>query len=156
MTNVDELIYIYCLIITAQFICDWLLFSSVKINLVLTLQKLGSSITIPMGYKLDGCGLIPSKGKRFFCTPQHLDWFWGSRRLLCNGYWGSLPRGIRLLGHECDTLPSIAKVKNTGYCIAASCCTVHYNFTTLTSTSLQLCPYIKINTLKSFCLLLFI
>jgi hypothetical protein len=32
---------------------------------------------IATGYGLDGWGLIPGRGKRFFFSPQRSDWFWG-------------------------------------------------------------------------------
>jgi hypothetical protein len=39
-----------------------------------------------MGYRLDGQGSIPSRSKRFFFAPQHLDQLWGPPNPLCNGY----------------------------------------------------------------------
>jgi hypothetical protein len=45
-----------------------------------------SSVGIAMGYGLDGRGLIPGKGKRFFSTPQLLNRLWGPPNLLSNGY----------------------------------------------------------------------
>jgi hypothetical protein len=34
-----------------------------------------NSVSTVTGYWLDGHGLIPSRRKRFFCTPQCPDWF---------------------------------------------------------------------------------
>jgi hypothetical protein len=36
-------------------------------------DEIYSSVEIPMGYRLDGQGSIPSRSKRFFFAPQHLD-----------------------------------------------------------------------------------
>jgi hypothetical protein len=33
-------------------------------------------------------GSIPSRGKRFFFSPKHLDQIWDSPNFLFNGYWG--------------------------------------------------------------------
>jgi hypothetical protein len=57
-----------------------------------------NSVCIAKGYRLDGRGSVPGKGKRFFSTPQSPDQIWGagsgfhpvSYRM---GTLGSFPRG---------------------------------------------------------------
>jgi hypothetical protein len=44
-------------------------------------------------YALSGdWGSIPSKSKRFFCTPQRPDRLWVPPSLSSNGHWGFFPR----------------------------------------------------------------
>jgi hypothetical protein len=38
-------------------------------------DEICSSVGIAMGYRLDGQGSNPSRSKRFFSAPQHLDRF---------------------------------------------------------------------------------
>jgi hypothetical protein len=45
-----------------------------------------SSFGIVTGYGLNGRGMIPSRGKRFFCTPQRSDRLWDPPCLLSNRY----------------------------------------------------------------------
>jgi hypothetical protein len=47
-----------------------------------------SSASTSMGCGLDARCSIPSRGKKFFCTVQHLNWLWGAPSLLFNRYWG--------------------------------------------------------------------
>jgi hypothetical protein len=54
-------------------------------------KSIYSSVVIATGYRLDGQGSIPSRGKRFFSSPQHPDQLWGLPSLLSNGYWGLCP-----------------------------------------------------------------
>jgi hypothetical protein len=49
-------------------------------------MRLSEDLGIEMSYELDGQGLIPGRGKRFFSTTQRPDWLWGSPNLLSNGY----------------------------------------------------------------------
>jgi hypothetical protein len=51
-------------------------------------------VGIVSGYKLDGLGLIPGRGKRYFSHPLHPDWLWHSLSPLPNGY-----RGVKEPGH---------------------------------------------------------
>jgi hypothetical protein len=50
------------------------------------------SISIMVGYGLDGLGLIPGRKKRFLSAPHHPDGLWGPPSLLSNEYQG-LPGG---------------------------------------------------------------
>jgi hypothetical protein len=52
-----------------------------------------TSVSIAMGYWLDGRGLIIGRGKRFFSTPQRPDRLWSPPSLLSNGYWWWFPPG---------------------------------------------------------------
>jgi hypothetical protein len=56
----------------------------------ITRYILDSSVSIAMGYGLDGQGLIPGRSKRFVSTPQHPR---GPPSLLSNGYRGPFPQG---------------------------------------------------------------
>jgi hypothetical protein len=52
-----------------------------------------SPVGIATGYGLDGRGSIPSRGKRFLCSPRSPDRLRGPAQLLYNGYGGFLPGG---------------------------------------------------------------
>jgi hypothetical protein len=74
-----------------------------------------SSVGITVGYRLDSQDLIPGRGKRFFSSSQHLDWFWGPASPSIQSVTGILSLGIRQLGLEADHFPpSNAEVKNGG------------------------------------------
>jgi hypothetical protein len=51
------------------------------------------SVSIVMGYRLDGQGSIPGGDKRFFSTPQHPDWLRTPPSLQSNGHKGLFPQG---------------------------------------------------------------
>jgi hypothetical protein len=73
-----------------------------------------SSVSIAMGCGLDTWNLIPSREKRFFSTPQHPDWLWGTHHPY---QWavGTLSLGVRQVGCEADhSPPATSKVKNGG------------------------------------------
>jgi hypothetical protein len=72
-----------------------------------------SSVSIVMGYGLDGPGSIPGS-ERLFSTPQHPDRFWGPLSLLSNGHQG-VSLGRKWPGREAeDSPPSSAEVKKGG------------------------------------------
>jgi hypothetical protein len=56
-------------------------------------RSLESSVGIATGYGLDGRGLIPGRGKRFFSIPQRSDCLWAPDSLLYNSYRVLVPRG---------------------------------------------------------------
>jgi hypothetical protein len=63
-----------------------------------------SSVSILMGYRLDGHGSIRAI---FFSSLQQSDWLWGPS----NGYLGLFPWGAKWLRREADhSHPSSAKV----------------------------------------------
>jgi hypothetical protein len=51
-----------------------------------------SPARIVMGYRLDGWGSSPDRGKRFFSSLQLPDRLWGPHNLIYNGYRRALPR----------------------------------------------------------------
>jgi hypothetical protein len=69
-----------------------------------------SSVGIATGYRLDGRGSIPGRGKGFFSTPQRPDGPTQSRKL-----WllGDISPWVKRLGREADhTSPYSAEAKN--------------------------------------------
>jgi hypothetical protein len=65
-----------------------------------------------IGFRLDKQGLIPSRGKILFFTPQHPGQLWGHPASHTMGTGGSFPR-VKQLGHEADHAPeSSAEIKN--------------------------------------------
>jgi hypothetical protein len=50
------------------------------------LQDFYSSVSIAIGYRPDGWGLIPGRGKRFFSSPQYPEQFWVPPSILYSGY----------------------------------------------------------------------
>jgi hypothetical protein len=52
-----------------------------------------SSVGLMTGYRLNGFGSIPGRGKRFFYAPQRSDLIYGSPSLLWSGYRRSFPQG---------------------------------------------------------------
>jgi hypothetical protein len=64
-----------------------------------------SSDDIATGYGLDSWGLIPSRGKRFFCIVNCPEWLWGPSILLF-----PVKQPVR----EADHSPCSSKVKNGG------------------------------------------
>jgi hypothetical protein len=63
-----------------------------------------SSVSIGMGYGLDGLGSIPGRGKRFLSSPLCQKRLWGPPSLLSNGYqdlftWEQSGRGMKLTTH---------------------------------------------------------
>jgi hypothetical protein len=58
-----------------------------------TLNETNSSVGTATDYGLDGRGLFPAWGKRFFSSPQCPDLSRDSPILLCNGYRGLFPSG---------------------------------------------------------------
>jgi hypothetical protein len=72
-----------------------------------------SSVGIVTGCGLDDRGLIPGRGKRFFCTASKAAL--GPPSLLSNGYRGLFRRGLKRTGREANHSPSFsANVKNGG------------------------------------------
>jgi hypothetical protein len=75
--------------------------TSLKCFLVLTLEyiypllfRAGTApVSIATGYGMDGRGSIPSRGMRFFCTPQCRDWLWGPPASYIIGSGGPFPGG---------------------------------------------------------------
>jgi hypothetical protein len=68
-----------------------------------------------MGYRLDGWGSIPGRGKRFFSSPQRPEKFWGPSSLISNGYrWVVFARVKRSERESDHSPPSSAEVKNSG------------------------------------------
>jgi hypothetical protein len=61
------------------------------------------SVSIAMSYKLDSQVLIPGRGKRFFCTPEHPDQLWGPHSLLYNEYQQLFPQGYSGRGMKLTT-----------------------------------------------------
>jgi hypothetical protein len=47
--------------------------------------------------QLKNQGLIHCRDKRFFSSPQHLDWLWGPPSFLSIGYKSYFPGGIKLI-----------------------------------------------------------
>jgi hypothetical protein len=73
-----------------------------------------SSVSIVMGYRLEGLGSIPGSA-RFFSSLQHPDRLWGPLSLLSNGYQGLFPRGCKAAQRVGDhSPPSRAEVKKSG------------------------------------------
>jgi hypothetical protein len=74
------------------FVCqqqdEWLTFFKAVLKLLTD-----SSVSIVMGYNLDGWGWIPGRGKRFFFTPQCPDQFCGPQSLPDSEYWRFFPLG---------------------------------------------------------------
>jgi hypothetical protein len=64
-----------------------------------------------MGYRLDGRGTTPRKGKRFSFIPQLPDRLSGTPNLISNRYGGTFSPGLKQPG--CSP-PSSADVKNGG------------------------------------------
>jgi hypothetical protein len=68
-----------------------------------------SSVIIGTDYGMDGQGLIPGKGTRFFSSAKRPDRLWGPPSLLYNGYLELFPRELKRLGSEADcSAPSSA------------------------------------------------
>jgi hypothetical protein len=59
---------------------------------VINIISVYSSVSIAVGYGLDGLDLIPGRCKRFFSTPQHADQLWDTLSLLSNGYLELFPQ----------------------------------------------------------------
>ena len=49
-------------------------------------------------------GSIPPAGKTFIYHTKHTDRLWGPPKLLCPGYWGVLPPGVKQTGRESANL----------------------------------------------------
>jgi hypothetical protein len=64
---------------------------------------------LTMGYGLDCRGSIPSRGKRFFSTPQRPDRIWDPHSLLFNGYQELFPE---VRAAEAWSKPLSSEVKN--------------------------------------------
>jgi hypothetical protein len=58
--------------------------------------------------------LTAIRGKRFFSSQQHPDWFWNPSSLLSNAYWRLFPQKVKQVRLEADYSPSSAKVENGG------------------------------------------
>jgi hypothetical protein len=70
-----------------------MLWKNINKNVLRILRSWDSSISVVIGYGLDGWDLIPGRRKIFFSTPQHSDRLCGPYSLLYNGYWGYFPKG---------------------------------------------------------------
>jgi hypothetical protein len=69
-----------------------------------------SSVNIVIGYRLDGWGSVPGRGKRFFCTSSVET---GSGVHPSSSPVGGLSPVVKQLGHEADySPPSSVEVKN--------------------------------------------
>jgi hypothetical protein len=63
---------------------------------VISFSKLGSSVSIVSGYRLDDQAIevpFPAEAKGFFLQPLCPDHLWGPTSLLNNEYRGSFPQG---------------------------------------------------------------
>jgi hypothetical protein len=72
-------------------------------------ERTGIAVDTATSHELDGQRSIPSRGKRFFSSPQRLERLWDPPSLLYNVYRGL---GVNRPGHEADhSPPTIAEVK---------------------------------------------
>jgi hypothetical protein len=62
------------------------------------------SVSTQLEYKMDDWGISVKfqQGQRFFCSPQHPDWFWGLLSFLSNWFSAAISSGVKKLGHEVD------------------------------------------------------
>jgi hypothetical protein len=68
-----------------------------------------------MGYRLNGRGSIPGRGKKVFSIPQSSDKVWGPPSLLTNEYRRILSPEIKQPGSEArHSPPSSAEANNGG------------------------------------------
>jgi hypothetical protein len=75
---------------------------------------MNSSVGIATDYGLDVWGLIPSRSKRFFSTPQCPDWLWILPACYPVGTGSYFPR-IKQLGRKTyHSSPPNAELKNEG------------------------------------------